>query len=61
MTELTKYNHYYFQNMKAFMEDDELEGLLSTRWNGDFKSQLRFREEEILATLTFKNVKVIIF
>jgi hypothetical protein len=58
MTELQKYNRYYFQNMKAFMEDDELNGELSTEWNGQFKSLPNFRNLEKIATFSFRNVKV---
>lgn len=58
MTELQKYNRYFFQNMKNFMEDDELNGLLSTEWNGEFKSFPEFRNLEKIATFSFRNVMV---
>ena len=58
MTELSKYNKYYYQNMREYMEDDENDDLLSDDWDGDFRSQNEYRKMEIFVTLTFKNVKV---
>ena len=58
MTELSKYDNYFFQNMRDFMEDDEHHGLLSSEWNGNFKSREDYRKLEIFVTLTYKNVKV---
>ena len=58
MTELKKYDRSYFQNMRAFMEDDELNGLLSTNWNADFKSLPEYRPLETISTFSFLNVKV---
>jgi len=58
MTELSKYDNYFFQNMRDFMEDDEHHGLLSCEWNGNFKSREDYRKLEIFVTLTYKNVKV---
>jgi hypothetical protein len=45
--------------MRDFMEDDEHHELLSTEWNGDFKSLPEYRKLEIFVSLTYKNVKVV--
>lgn len=58
MTDLSKYDKYFYRSMRDLMEDDEHHGLVSTDWDGDFRSGPRYRDLEVLATLTFKNVKV---